>query len=602
MFVLPAGSNYQLSFDEMISSSGTNMKNSVLIAVDDDLYEINSFSELWSETTNFPSNWTTRTIDLSDYAGHTITIAFKYEGTYAHNWNIDNFRIDASTPQYDITVVANNPAWGTVTGGGVYEQDENVTITAEAASGYEFKQWTKDGNVVSTNASYSFTATEDATYTAIFGEPAVTYYTISTDVNPANAGTVSGAGTYPAGYSLTLTVAANTGYAFVQWNDGNTDNPREITVNGDATYTAQFSMIDYVLTVSANPAEGGAVTGSGTFHYGDVVEITATANEGYTFLNWNDGNTAPTRYVTVIGDADYVAYFAASGVNTYTITAVPNNAEYGEVTGGGTYPEGTEIRLTATALGYARFVQWSDGSTKNPRNITVTADATYIAEFEMDELFTITVESANAEMGSVSGGGQYPAGTEIIIQANPFGGYYFDGWSDDNYDNPRTIIVNGNATYTARFSAQQAQTFTLTVSCNPTQGAVTGNGTYTAGSTITVEAIPYDGFAFSRWNDGNTDNPRSVTVNDNMTLVAFFVGTGVDENGTTILTIYPNPAKESIRIDGLEANSEVLIYNTLGMLVKSVNASSEKEIGVSDLASGVYMLRCGSQVLRFVKE
>ena len=59
---------------------------------------------------------------------------------------------------------------------------------------------------------------------------------------------------------------------------------------------------------------------------------------------------------------------------------------------------------------------------------------------------------------------------------------------------------------------------------------------------------------------------------------------------------------ESIHILGIEANSTIEIYNSLGMLVKVVNAGSDQEIGVSDLASGLYLVRCGNRILRFIKQ
>lgn len=597
---LPAGSYYQLTYNEKVSSFGTNMKNSILISVDKSgVPNPNDYTEIASQTSDFPANWTTRSIDLSAYAGHKVSIAFRYQGTYAHNWYIDDFSIDVNIPEYNITVESNNTSWGTVTGGGIYPHGTNVTINAEAKPGYEFKQWNKDGSLVSNEAAYSFVATENATYTAIFGEPAVTYYNITTEVTPEGAGSVQGAGPYASGETAVLIATANSGWRFAKWQDNNTDNPREVAVTGNATYTAHFEMINYNLIVTASPAAGGTVTGSGSYHYGQLVEISATANEGYTFLNWNDGVTAATRTITISKDEEYIAYFAASGTNVYTINAVPNDPALGEVIGGGVFAEGTTITLTATPIGYATFTKWDDGNTDNPRTVVVNADATYVAEFVMAEMFTITVESLNPEMGSVSGGGQFPAGAEITIQANAFGGYYFDGWSDNVYDNPRTVVVTGNATYRAKFSAQQAQTFMLTVSCDPSKGAVTGNGTYPAGTTVTIEAIAYDGYEFFQWNDSNKDNPRTVTINSNMTLVAYFYGVGVDENSMPVLAIYPNPANETIFIEGLQANSEVRIYNSLGMLVKTVN--TDKEVNISDLAAGLYVVRCKDMTVRFIK-
>jgi uncharacterized repeat protein (TIGR02543 family) len=66
----------------------------------------------------------------------------------------------------------------------------------------------------------------------------------------ANRGTVSGGGEYPNGYSAKLTATPKEGCMFVGWSDGNTDNPRTVTVNGAQTYTAQFTKRSY--PISAN--------------------------------------------------------------------------------------------------------------------------------------------------------------------------------------------------------------------------------------------------------------------------------------------------------------------------------------------------------------
>ena len=463
-------------------------------------------------------------------------------------------------------------------------------------------KWTKGGSEVSTNADYTFTVTESATYTAVFGEPATTYYTITTTATPTEGGTVTGGGTFASGTSISLVANPSEGWHFVKWQDNNTDNPREVTVNSDATYTATFAKNQYTITVNASPAAGGSVTGGGTYVYGTNVQLMATAADGYTFLNWSDGVGARVRYINVTENAEYTAYFGESGGTTYTLTVLTNDASLGEVSGGGTYPEGASATLTATPLGSAVFQKWDDGDTHNPRTVTVTANATYKAIFVMPTMYTITVVSLNPEMGTVLGGGTFAQGKEITIQAIPNGGYYFNGWDDNNHDNPRKITVTGNATYKAKFSAQQSQTYTLSVMCNPGEGAVTGNGTYAAGTSVTVEAIPYSGYAFDHWNDGVTQNPRTVTVNDNMTLVAFFKKTEVGEYNEAMLSVYPNPTKDNLRLAGIETDATVEIYNNLGMLVKVVNMNTDQEIHVGDLASGLYLIRCGEKTARFIKE
>ena len=70
------------------------------------------------------------------------------------------------------------------------------------------------------------------------------------------------------------------------------------------------------------------------------------------------------------------------------------------------------------------------------------------------KMYVIKVESNNPEWGTVSGGGLYSDGEQIVIAAVPANGYYFNYWNDGNTDNPRTVIVSGSTTYTATFSDQ----------------------------------------------------------------------------------------------------------------------------------------------------
>ena len=70
----------------------------------------------------------------------------------------------------------------------------------------------------------------------------VATYKITVKANPSEAGTVTGAGKYESGASATLEAVANAGYNFVEWNDGNKNNPRIVTVTADAEYVANFAV------------------------------------------------------------------------------------------------------------------------------------------------------------------------------------------------------------------------------------------------------------------------------------------------------------------------------------------------------------------------
>ena len=72
----------------------------------------------------------------------------------------------------------------------------------------------------------------------------------------------------------------------------------------------------YTLTLAASPAEGGTVSGAGQYEAGTVASIQATANSGYTFTRWSDGDTNATRSVTVNNDLTLTAEFATESGGT----------------------------------------------------------------------------------------------------------------------------------------------------------------------------------------------------------------------------------------------------------------------------------------------
>ena len=207
---------------------------------------------------------------------------------------------------FTISLVADPAEGGTMTGGGDYLADSVCTVTATANEGYCFVNWTENDEQVSTDSAYTFTVTETATYIAHFQKKT---YTVSVAADPEAGGTVTGGGTFEHGQSCTVKATANEGYTFTQWQDGNTSNPRTITVTGDATYTATFARNVYTISVSADPSNGGTVSGGGQYEYGDTCTLRATAATGYTFSQWQDGNNENPRTITVYGNATYTAYF-----------------------------------------------------------------------------------------------------------------------------------------------------------------------------------------------------------------------------------------------------------------------------------------------------
>ena len=85
-------------------------------------------------------------------------------------------------------------------------------------------------------------------------------------------------------------------------------------------------------------------------------------------------------------------------------------------------------------------------------SMTVLALMVVLSMTGCKKSYTITVKSNNDAWGSVTGSGTYKDGETATISAVPAEGCYFNSWNDGNAENPRKIVVSGNAEYVATFS------------------------------------------------------------------------------------------------------------------------------------------------------
>ena len=191
-------------------------------------------------------------------------------------------------------------------------------------------------------------------------EPAPTQYTLS--VTAVEGGTVSTeGGTYDEGTEITINANANEGFRFTGW-EGNdsTSESLTITLNSNQTYQALFELIPiYTLTVTTS--EGGTVsTEGGEYKEGTEVEITATPDEGYRFIGWEESaSVSETLIITLDSNQTYQALFELIPPVQYTLTLTAS--EGGTVSSeGGIYDEGTEVTITATPSEGYLFVRWDE--------------------------------------------------------------------------------------------------------------------------------------------------------------------------------------------------------------------------------------------------
>ena len=215
--------------------------------------------------------------------------------------------------------------------------------------------------------------------------------------------------------------------------------------------------------------------------------LTVVPNNGYHFAQWSDGNTDNPRTIVLTQDTTFTAEFAK---NSYAISTISSNPEWGTTAGDTTVLYLDEVEISAIPNYGYHFVRWNDNNGSNPRTVSVTKDKTYTATFAKD-IFSIT---KNAEHGSISGNSSAEYLDFVTLTVVPDYGYHFTQWSDGLKDNPRIFQVTKDTTFTAEFAYDRVGTcgkdLALVWSYDPTNKVLTiGNaGSFTENMQFGAEA------------------------------------------------------------------------------------------------------------------
>ena len=512
-------------------------------------------------------------------------------------------QVNIAAPTYTVTATANPAAGGTVSGAGQYTQGMPCTLTATANTGYTFTNWTENGNVVSTEASFTFGVTGNRTLIANFS---INTYNVTATANPSAGGTVTGTGEYNQGASCTLTATAATGYAFTNWTENgsvlSTDASYTFTVTSNRNLVANFTLNTYTITASSNPNEGGIVNGAGEYNHGANCTLTATANTGYTFANWTENGSAVSTDAsysfTVTSNRNLVANFT---LNTYDISATCDPSEAGTITGEGEYNYGESCTLTAIANEGHTFINWTENGTQVSSQaeytFTVAGDRVLVAHFS-SQAYIITAIADPEEGGVVTGSNGYNFDDMCTLTATANPGYTFVNWTKDGQEvttEPEySLEVTESATYVAHFSIN---TYTISAMVEPEEGGtVTGAGDYVYGTTCSLVATANENYDFMGWTKGedlvSTEASFTFTVTASETYVAVFSFDDSVEEKTVSSQVFPNPFISTVSIKAEKTIKAVRLFDTYGRLVKEQNVSGlEIEIDLSELSIGTYLLQ-----------
>lgn len=483
-----------------------------------------------------------------------------------------------------VSIVSANVAYG-----------ETADLTATPALGYHFDYWEKDGVRVNGDAHITPVVYGDATYKAYFAQNIYNVSISATEGGLIVGGSIARTATH--GENIVAEAATtNAGlYAFSQWSDGITDNPRTFVVEDNINVVAQFvSPGAYVISGVADPVVGGTIEyGNGTGNYlpAEVAIIRAIPNANYRFVNWTwaGGSSTSQEYRTNLGaNLNMTAHFelvehrvsiaaAANGhatgagmythgtgatmtaypnagyhlvnwtvdgvptsgegnvlniaavnadmditpnfaINTYTVSLSGDNVS---LDGAGTYDYNAEVTLTATPAEHYDFLRWSNGDLRQSYSFRISEDVTLTAITGQHD-YTVSGQSADAAMGSVSGSTTAHSGQVVNLTAVPNEHYVFTAWDNSSTANPLSVTVTGDVTRTATFApVHYSVTLVQPAAADGTIVLAAGDSAaavYGTELTYTVNLQP--GKRFVRWTDGSTQNPRTLVVHDNTSLEA----------------------------------------------------------------------------------
>ncbi|MBN9655065.1 InlB B-repeat-containing protein [Halobacillus sp. GSS1] len=308
---------------------------------------------------------------------------------------------------------------------------------------------------------------------------------------------------YEEGEDIQLEAIGEEGWEFVRWEGDlqGSENPVQHTMDGHLNVTAVFESGSHDLRLSIS-GEGEVYRDSlaTSFAHNETISLRARPESGWTFEGWEGDVTSSQHDIELMMDEEK------------SLRAIfVKDEEDEEPT-----EEETEEESPSEAATYLLSVQ----------------------------------KSGQGSVQKNKSGSRFDDGTLVNLSATPADGYTFAGWKGDVSGSSKHITLRMNSNYSVRavFEKESSpdpepepeptpepdpepepepdpETYSITVGKTGEGSLQVSNKTVQAGQTITVTAVPAEGWTFARWaGDASGTSPSmSVTMNRNKSVTAIFV-------------------------------------------------------------------------------
>ncbi|MFB3882229.1 MAG: S-layer homology domain-containing protein [Armatimonadota bacterium] len=432
-----------------------------------------------------------------------------------------------------------------------------VDLDPVADPGWQFDHWS--GDLTGSADPTTITMDADKAVTATF----VRVYTLTITGVGSGQVRVEGvlhalpwSGSFVDGTVVDLDPVPDPGWQFDHWSGDLTGSadPTTITMDANKAVTATFVRL-YTLTVTGVgsgtvvvdgvPRHTSTLPWTGSFVSGTVVTLAANPDPSWQFLNWSgdlSGNTTPTT-ITMDADKAVTATFTQQYILSLAKTgngSVRVNGTLRTLPWSGAFAPGESVDLEAVPDVGWTFHDWTGDANWPGATLTIsmTSNKNITANFVPGMILTITGNGSGSVLVDsvlypLPYTGTFTTGAVVNLQAVPDSGWTFAGWTGDVTwpTAGLAITMSSNRNLVANFQATGG-TYTLTlnktgngsVRVNSTLHTLPWSGSFVAGTSVTLQAVPDASWYFVNWSGDatGTTNPITVTMDAAKTITANF--------------------------------------------------------------------------------